>query len=1407
MLKDVKKIDFFLNSTETIRKISVCEITEIDLYEKNSEPKYGSLMDTRMGPNNKNILCKTCKNDVNVCPGHFGHIELAVPVYNVLFMKYVKKILSCTCSFCSFLLIDYNDATFMKLLHSKNKSQKFLLILNYNKNTKYKICYNCNRMQPKYLKEGISIMAVNTIEENGKNKELKTSVPAEKVIEIFKNISDENVELLGFSVENSRPECLLYEVLPIPPPCIRPSVKYSTNLRSEDDLIYKYVDILKANHNLIEKIRRDNMSHFQDYVDYLQYHIATLVDNNIKGIPPAQHRSGRQLKCLKDRIKGKDARIRGNLLGKRVDFSARTVVGPDPSLSIHQLGIPYIICKKITMPEKVNKYNIQALQKAINNGPVVYPGANFLIKNNNGNTITLDLRFVKNTPILNHGDIVERHLSTDDYILFNRQPSLHKMSMMGHKVKPIIGKSFRLNPAVCQPYNADFDGDEMNIFVPQSFHTMLELKHIACVPEQIISPQSNSPVIGCIMDAVVGSTKLTRPNMYIEEDIVYKLVCKIPNFDGVLPEPIIINGTKHWRGTDIMDLVLPKTMNYFKKNDNANIDIVNGKIISGVFDKSVVGSSSGSLVHMITNDLNESYTTTFLNTIQNVINTWLKFEGFSVGFGDTIADKQTSEKVLEIISTSKYKVKNFMNMVYNKNMKISEADFESKIFNLLNEARDSSGSIVMKNIDKYNSLFQMVGSGSKGNSINISQIMSCVGQQNVSFKGSHGRIPFTSNNRTLPYYYQFDNSPESKGFVEHSYLSGLDINEFFFHAQSGREGLIDTACKTAETGYIQRRLMKSLEDLNVKYDLTVRNEKNVIVQFVYGTDNFDPKKVEKQKFELILGSNADFNRKYKWDDVIHFDPKTQRALKREYNHLMTLRKHFRSLKYYSDDIVYQPINLYRIVKQSYKKFNIKKDYVSDLDPLYVLKNIKNLIKNTIRINCDNDYPFNEINDYNLKLLRSLVESKLSTKIIIHENRLNKQAFDWVIETITLNFYKALISPGESVGSISAQSLGEPTTQLTLNTFHHAGVSAKSNVNQGVPRIRELISVTKHPSTPSLTIYLNKDICSNKDYAKRVLNEIEELKIIYFVENTEIFYDNDITSTNTSDQLFLNDYYSFFQDEEFNKLSPWVLKIKISDLFLLNKTTSMFELYSFLIQNYNDLHIIYSDDNSKSLFFHIRYIHDDLNKIVDNDLVTNNDLGKLKNLEQEIVDLTFKGIHQISKVRMREIKQLKIKNDGSIDQKTKEIVLDTTGTNMEDILKIYKDLDLQKTFSNDIHEINNILGIEAARGLLKSEINNVLKFSGIYINDKHLNLLADLISIKGTLISIDRHGVRASDKGPLAKCSFEESDEHFIKSSIFNLNDQMKSLTSNLIMGQVGKFGTGICEVEFDIEKFKRNVIQ
>ena len=377
---------------------------------------------------------------------------------------------------------------------------------------------------------------------------------------------------------------------------------------------------------------------------------------------------------------------------------------------------------------------------------------------------------------------------------------------------------------------------------------------------------------------------------------------------------------------------------------------------------------------------------------------------------------------------------------------------------------------------------------------------------------------------------------------------------------------------------------------------------------------------------------------------------------------------------------------------------------------------------------------------------------------------------------------------------------------TLNTFHYSGVSSKSNVNQGVPRIRELISVTKKPKTPSLTVFLNEKH-NKRESAKEILNNIENTKISYFIDTTSIWYDNDILdSCIEEDKRFVQEYYNFYNDIELNQLSPWILRIKINELYLVNKGMSMYEMYSNLLRKYSKkkVHIIYSDDNSGNLVFHIRFIHNDIDATDTEDFfVTHNDQKLLNALEEDIIgNCVLKGLANIEKVTMREIHTSKIKKDGTIDSK-KEIVLDTTGTNLKDVLKLCDLVNQNKTFSNDIHEVNELLGIEAARQLLKNEISGVMESSGIYINDKHLTLLCDSMTCKGCLISMDRHGINKSDAGPLTKASFEEPHDHFVKSCLFNVSDNMNSMTANLIMGQVSKAGTGSVDIIFDSEKLRK----
>ncbi len=1408
-LKQIKRIEFSIGSPELIQNISSACITIPELYD-NGFPKFNGLFDLRMGTQDTMFICKTCKHNMKNCTGHMGHIKLSNKVYYIHFINTVKKILQCVCNNCSKLLIDKSNTNVINKILKKNKKERMKIIQKLCNNNTKKICNGlngCGKFQPKYIKEGTSIfMVFNLLNEDGSSqkKNEKIKLLADDCYEILKKISDEDSRLLGLDPKSCRPEWLICSYMNIPPPSIRPSVKHDTNLRSEDDLTYKLLDIVKAN-NMLKNKNFGKDKYIKDYIDYLQYNVTTLFDNEIKGIPPAQQRTGRLLKSLRQRLKGKDGRIRGNIMGKRVNFSARSVVSPDAFLKLDELGVPILIAKNMTIPVKVNKYNKNELLKYIKNGPNIHPGANFIIKNNEDR---LDLRYcnLKNLEI-NEGDTVERHIIDGDYVLFNRQPSLHKMSMMAHKAVIMDYLTFRLNVSVTTPYNADFDGDEMNLYLPQSNLTKIELEELASVPKQIISARSNKPIISTVMDTLLGSYLLTKDNIKIDKKTVFQILASIDFFENDKNKDFKLN-KNFYNGKDIFSLILPN-INYKRSNNDFTINY--GKLQKGNCSKLIMGNSSGSLIHVISNDIGLDVTKKFINDIQNVTRIFILKNGFSVGIGDCIPDEKTSEHIDNIIAKAKADVKNLITANLNSDFNLDiiksiEEDLENRIKNILNSARDNSGDYASKKITHGNSLMEMINAGSKGNFINISQIMASVGQQNVTSGTKNGRINFGFKNRTLPHFTKYDNSPESRGFVENSFIKGLKPQEFFFHAMSGREGLIDTAVKTSETGYIQRRLMKAMEDLKVHYDLSVRNEANDIIQFIYGGDCFDGSKVEKQRLEILSHNDKEFIKKFKWTkkEIRNYlenknsdIQNTTEILKIEYKKILNYRK-FLQDNSNEDTSIYAPINIYRILKQRniYFKCNLKK---SNLNPIYVYNEIEKLC-NSFKILLFKSPIADEINKICLKKMKMLIRTKLSTKVVIIENKLTKEVFDWIIEKIKLLFEKCLIQPGEMVGSIAAQSIGEPATQLTLNTFHLAGVSSKSTVTRGVPRLKELINASKCPKTPSITAYLKNSYKDNKEDCKSILKKLQHITFNSFVEQVNIYYDPLIYEKDSlvdSDRLFIKYYYNKIidtSDLNFEEYSPWLLRIKILKQELLNKKINMFEIYlklsEYFKNNNNNISCIHTDDNSENLVFHIRFIYNSKDSNTD-------DRNKLYNLFNNLMNnFSIRGIKNISKIYMRTIK-----ND--LNDK-EEIVLDTKGTNLLKMLQ-NKYIDCKKTISNDIHEIFNIFGIEATRRILYEEIKSVIEHSGIYIDSRHLNLLVDKMTSKGHVMSIDRHGINKSDSGPLARSSFEETTDQLVKAGIFNEIDLMNSVTSNIITAQKSKFGTNLPQLIFDNENFYKNI--
>ena len=1426
-------VQFSLLSPDEIRNNATCKIIDHTLYVTSqdgiSTPSPGGLYDLKMGAIDSNVICETCEQRSSLCPGHFGYVDLAKPVFHMHFMPRILKLLKCVCFRCSKLLLSDEELD----INSKDIYEKFDLI--HEKSKKKKVCGNvngCGSIQPtRYIKEGIGKVFAEWIYKDQENK--KVLVKPENVLKIFKRITDDECIKLGFSPQFCRPEWLICTVLPVPPPAVRPSVKQDNNQRSDDDLTYKLIDIVKANTKLQEKINRGDEDYIDDHVTLIQYHVATLINNDHPfgaGVPKATvQRSGRETKSLQQRVKSKDGRIRGNLMGKRVDFSARSVITPDPFIDIDELGVPINIAKNLTFPERITDMNKDRLKTYILNGYDTWPGAKSIKKYNEDSIKNLkhvDLN--KIVEELQIGDIVNRHLLDGDIVLFNRQPSLHKMSMMGHRIKIMKANTFRLNVCVTSPYNADFDGDEMNMHVPQSYQTVSELKNLCLVPTQIISPQEGKPVIGLVQDALLGASRLTLEN----SELQYTMPQNIENNNQILFNKKLFmnlmmwnkkftnmtnnnseeyNGCRYWTGKETFSTVLP---NINIKNKSTIIE--NGELKKGYLVKKNLATSNGSLIHTIYNDLGKDDAASYLNNCQGITNNFLLHTGFSVGISDLIIGKNIVNQLSTIIKEKKENVNNILIDIQNgllerKYHTSLNEEFETLVTQELNSASDDIGNLTVESLNVINNRFvNMVEAGSKGNIINICQMIGCVGQCAVDGR----RIPKHYKNRTLPHFSQFDNSAESRGFVENSFYKGLQPHEFYFHAMGGREGIIDTAVKTSETGYIQRRLIKALEDVKVSYDLTLRNHNEEIIQFLYGEDGLESSKLEKQSLDDVIDIDmVEFNKRYNDVSVVNsflqnkINSVNMPKIKSYYNDLFKNLLDFRKyiIKHIINEInndIYQSLNIDRIILNNNVKFKSVK--LSDLEPLYLFETVDKLIE-SIKINrkdIDN-------NLYNpTYVLHSIIRFKLSPYNLYIRNNISKMGFDAIVSEILERFKKGFSEAGEMVGTVTAQSIGEPATQMTLNTFHFAGVAAKSNVTRGVPRLKELLSVSKSIKNPSLSIYL-KDVKDNDVTSiKKIKNTITKTCIKDLVKSTAIYFDPDVDNTILLEpehieiikqeklwNTFLNDN-NYKCTEKCDNSCPYILVVELSKKKLLDKNMNMEEISNFINNEFNmetaTIECIITNNNTSNnkLLLRIRLIEGDPEE---------DDFNLLKLIEKNVLDIKISGINNISGSNVRKIDTKTIDNDGNIFN-NKQVILDTSGTNLLDVLSL-DNIDTINTISNDIYEVLEVLGIEAARMVLMEEFMDVIISAGSSLNPRHIQVLVDTMTFSGNIMSIDRFGINRSNYGPIAKASFEEMTDQLYRSAIFGEVDNCKGVSANVLFGQEAQCGTGCSDILFDEAKF------
>jgi len=873
--KMVDKIKFTLFSPEMVRKMSAAKVTVPDTYNDDSYPIDGGLMDLRMGVIDPGLKCKVCGGSIRSCPGHLGHIELVRPVVHPEFGKKILYVLTSTCPSCKRLLLDDDE-----LAELEEKIEEDRVDDMRSKTKKRASCPHCKAKPADIARQkGVSfddktveggdytvefeiklVRPTNfnwlfTVKKKRDGKKKADSDSREKVTKVelamlptevrdwLAAVSDKDLKVLGFDPQYARPEWMVITALIVPAVSVRPSITLETGDRSEDDLTHKLVDIMRINQRLEANINAGAPQLIiEDLWELVQYHVTTYFNNETSNIPPARHRSGRALKTLSQRLKGKEGRFRYNLSGKRVNFSARTVISPDPNISISEVGVPQSIAEEMSVPVRVTSWNIEECKKFILSD--TYPRAEYVVRTDGKRIRISPTARDEILATFGAGYVVERQLMDGDAVLFNRQPSLHRISIMCHSVRVLPGKTFRLNPVVCPPYNADFDGDEMNLHVVQSEEARVEAEMLMKVHQQIISPRHGHAIIKPQEDYVSGAYFFTRQTT----DFSKSDACQLLAMAGInrLPKP---DRGERFSGKLILSMLLPKELNIkvksklCKTKDPADdpdslIVIKNGIMVSGALESK---SYENEILEQIFHGKGAEEARRFIDVSTHMLLDVISKQGLSVSLQNYSLSPEAQKKLYDSQDAMKREIEAAIVQYKNKTLERSpgltlKESLEEKIMQITSRSREASCALVEQSLGFENTAIIMAKIGARGSLLNAIQMAAAVGQQAVRSK----RLTRGYRGRTLPHFKKKDLGAEARGFVFSSFKTGLSPIEFFHHSMGGRESLVNTAIRTARSGYMQRRLINALQDMVVMSDLSVRDSRGGIVQFMYGGDGQDP---------------------------------------------------------------------------------------------------------------------------------------------------------------------------------------------------------------------------------------------------------------------------------------------------------------------------------------------------------------------------------------------------------------------------------------------------------------------------------------------------------------------------------------------------------------------------------------
>ncbi|BHF68648.1 DNA-directed RNA polymerase III subunit RPC1 [Sparganum proliferum] len=1267
--KTIKNIRFSLSTEADIQQLANVQILKCLLYKEDQGGRkaleYG-LLDPRLGASKRNELCETCGLDYQACIGHWGNVKKGTGLSYII--HDVSK------------LVGKNVDEYVDKLSTASDTNPELPAL--------------------------------------ARKCVETIRPA-RALQLFSKIPTEDLPLLlmPFGCEwATHPRNLILQRIPVPPNAIRPSVvsevKSGTN---EDDLTQMYQWILAQAATLEEDIpEADQIA----CLDNLHAEVARIINSQHSGLPPVQDH--KFMRGLLQRLSGKHGRFRGNLLGKRTNFTARTVISPDPNLRIDQVCVPVHCAKLLTYPERVTQFNIEFLRKLILNGPKTHPGALFVSYRATARDVQnaepgkglqaggIVKKYLANKRIqenvaktLRIGDLVERHLVDDDIVLFNRQPSLHRVSIQAMKATVKQNRTFRFNPCCCTPFNADFDGDEMNIHLPQTEEARAEAKHLMLTLKNISSPKNGEPLISPIQDLITATHLLTLKDVFFTWDQACQLACQIVSGIHVgrplqLPPPAIMWPTRLWTGKQIFNLILsphpscevkislrvPTKSIYSGLGEelcpnDGFVVIFNSELMAGCMDKKLLGGGSkASIFYSILRDYGGDACADAMWRLGRISLFYLAHRGFSIGIGEVTPCPRLRAAKEQLIHQGFAKCEDFIKQYENNTLKCNpgcsmEETLESSLSQELSKIRDEAGSACKRTLYPSNSPLVMAQSGSKGSFLNISQMIACVGQQIIGGK----RVPDSLNGRSLIHFPPGSRTPAAKGFVGNSFYSGLTPSEFFFHAMSGREGLTDTAVKTADTGYMQRRIVKFLEDLTVTYDGTVRDSRGDIVQFRYGSDGLDPCEMELEAFPADL--------------------------KRELANIRGITPCYSEPSMTAEEV--------EIAIEA----ALRLPAFRDLDGL-LSSHIKSFFDTHV-----------------LPRMRAVPwrsESAAAQDATDQVERLTRTQLRLFLMRVKKKYERALMEPGTAVGALCGQSIGEPATQMTLKTFHFAGV-ASMNITQGVPRMREIVNAVANIKTPLITVTLSDPFSGW--LARRVKLSIELTRLADIALR--------LRQCLTPDDVYVAVELDLKRMKR-REITPAQTAAAIRAAKLKNLKLSRVT-YS---ENYVNVYPV--------------------------------DLNKLETLTTLLETVVVKGIPDVARVVVQEAQ----------DGQHRVFV---EGAKLQEVMCI-PGVVPEKTKSNNILEVERVLGVEAARRVVMDELLAVMEGHGVEVNIRHVMLLADLMTNRGEVYGYQRSGMAKGKNSVLCLASFERTGDHLFEAAYHAQDDNLTGVTESIIVGNPTRIGTG-----------------